>query len=176
MMGFYGSDAKPDEKDKRWNPRGFKLPEFREKIVTFPIFSNYTMVIVVTEEKSLMPTVSYISDRDFNREPDLSPTCDACTMRARHGHTYIMFTKDATLGTIAHEAWHAIYHMLKDFAGAELEDETVAYHLGYLVDQISQFIHEDEEKVNVDSGSSHSTRVPRRARRRRVAKRAQKKS
>lgn len=174
-MSYMGQLAKKDKKEKRWNPRGFKLPNFREKELSFPVFSAFPMLIVVTPDEDIAPTVSYICDRDFNREPSLRATCDACTMTAA-SRTYLFFKKkDATPGTIAHEAWHAIYHMLKDFAGAEIEDETVAYHLGYLVDQISQFIH-DEEKVNVDSGSSHSTRVPRRARRRRVAKRAQKKS
>lgn len=173
MMGFYGSDKKPDKKDKRWNPRGFKLPEFREKQILFPVWSNYEMVIVVTSESSLMPTVSYVSDRDFNREPDLSPTCDACTI-GRAGKSYLFFQETATAGTIAHEAWHAVNHMLKGFAGAELEDELIAYHLGYLVDQITQFF--NQEKANADGGSSHTTRVPRRARRGRVAKRAQKKS
>lgn len=45
--------------------------------------------------------------------------------------------KGLSAGTIAHEAWHVIHRMLK-FCGAEIDNETVAYHLGYLVDKIHE--------------------------------------
>jgi hypothetical protein len=42
---------------------------------------------------------------------------------------------NVTEGTIAHESWHAILNMLVR-VGADLDNEVVAYHLGYLVDEI----------------------------------------
>jgi len=36
------------------------------------------------------------------------------------------------VSTIAHECWHVVHRML-DYSGAVLDNETVAYHLGFLV-------------------------------------------
>lgn len=40
--------------------------------------------------------------------------------------------------TVAHESWHAIRLMLR-FYGAGFDNETVAYHLAHLVEQIDKF-------------------------------------
>jgi len=52
--------------------------------------------------------------------------------------TYIFLRPDANAGTIAHEAWHAVHHLLED-SGVELDHECTAYHLGYLVNRIHEF-------------------------------------
>lgn len=49
--------------------------------------------------------------------------------------SFIFLTSDSDAGTVAHEAWHCVSRML-EASGAELDDEVVAYHLGYLVRRI----------------------------------------
>jgi hypothetical protein len=51
--------------------------------------------------------------------------------------THLFFHPDADESTIAHESWHAIRRMLT-YCGAEIENETVAYHLGFLVGAITK--------------------------------------
>lgn len=51
------------------------------------------------------------------------------------GRSFVFFKHGVTVGTIAHEAWHVVRHVLT-YIGAELENEVVAYHLGYLVNEI----------------------------------------
>ena len=54
----------------------------------------------------------------------------------------IAFSPFPSPGTIAHECWHAVRTMLLN-ADAELDNETVAYHLGHLVDKISDMLHKN---------------------------------
>jgi hypothetical protein len=54
---------------------------------------------------------------------------------ADKAQSYLFLGADARPCTIAHESWHAVRRMLL-FCGAELENEVVAYHLGYLVGEI----------------------------------------
>jgi hypothetical protein len=58
---------------------------------------------------------------------------------ATGNRSYLFFKWNATEEHIAHESWHAIRYMLKDYIGSELENETVAYHLGHLVGTIHNF-------------------------------------
>lgn len=68
-------------------------------------------------------------------------SCDRCAPEAMHrcmdGESEIIFRPFPSAGTVAHESWHAIRAMLLE-AGCELDNENVAYHLGFLVDQIHE--------------------------------------
>jgi hypothetical protein len=55
-------------------------------------------------------------------------------------YSYLFLRFNANPSVIAHEAWHCIRRMMV-YCGAELENEVVAYHLGYLVG----FIHERQK-------------------------------
>jgi hypothetical protein len=46
---------------------------------------------------------------------------------------------NCSVGTLAHESWHAVRYMLLDWSKCELDNETMAYHLGWLVDQAGSF-------------------------------------
>lgn len=88
----------------------------------------------------------------------------AAEARAFHcgkdGHSYLFYklgrrkdgTEEAAPGIIAHESYHAVHCMLTDWAGVkDLDEEVVAYHLTYLVDNI----HDIKTKVEAlhESGS-----------------------
>jgi hypothetical protein len=51
--------------------------------------------------------------------------------------THVLLHPDADEAAVAHESWHAIRRMLT-YCGAETENETVAYHLGFLVGAITK--------------------------------------
>lgn len=51
---------------------------------------------------------------------------------------FIFFTKDSSVGTIAHELFHGIWRMFK-YIGVKLENETFAYHLGWALDRALHF-------------------------------------
>lgn len=55
------------------------------------------------------------------------------------GRTHMFFPMDADPGTIAHEAWHVVYHMFDWVGVKDFDNEFTAYHLGYLVEQIHKF-------------------------------------
>ena len=52
---------------------------------------------------------------------------------------WLVFGFDPSNSTVAHECWHAIHRMFR-YAGAELENEAVAYHLGYLVRRVTRLL------------------------------------
>lgn len=54
-------------------------------------------------------------------------------------HGYLVFSVEPDAGHIAHESSHAVWYMLKG-AGAELDDETFAYHLQHLVTHVHKFM------------------------------------
>jgi hypothetical protein len=51
----------------------------------------------------------------------------------------IFLPYNVSVDTIAHESWHVV-HQIMNHVGVELDSETVAYHLGYLVGKIFEFV------------------------------------
>lgn len=103
-----------------------------QKIVTFPVFSNYTVYIVFTDS---------ISESKFKRYGNRDETDNAHGLHVstKSGDSHLLYKiEDAPTGILAHEAWHAIFRMF-EWAGVELDNESVAYHLGYLVQRVSDF-------------------------------------
>lgn len=71
---------------------------------------------------------------------DGSPALGLHSYSPEEPFSYLFLRPDAHPSTIAHESWHCVRRMLH-YCGAELENEVVAYHLGYLVG----FIHERQK-------------------------------
>lgn len=59
--------------------------------------------------------------------------------------TTVIVEPDSSAGVVAHEAWHGIRQMLL-YVGASLDNEVVAYHLAYLVDEITDFMTASRKK------------------------------
>jgi hypothetical protein len=105
-----------------------------ERVVTFPVWSNYKVHVIFTDN---------IAESRIARYGDsgLAEGANALHCCAKDGHSHLLFKLgDCTIGVVAHECWHAIRCMLVDWAGVEImENELTAYHLGYLVDKVSEF-------------------------------------
>ena len=105
--------------------------------VEFPVFSDYIVHVEITSDlkKSLSkyPQTEVIPDEE-------SDHCEGMVVHDTDGCLSFLFLKhNASVGTIAHESWHVIKRML-DVMGVEIDSETTAYHLGYLVNKVFQFM------------------------------------
>lgn len=98
--------------------------------VVFPVFSNYTVRVVFTADL-LKAVKKYQLPSEAASDPDVA----AMTVHMRDVGSFILLQHNASAGTIAHESWHAVKRML-DYLGVGYDSETVAYTLGYLVNQI----------------------------------------
>ncbi len=121
---------------KPWR-NNWKKPKFAEFSHVFPVFSNFKLSVIITEDAQR--TARYLCDRDYLRDFDIPEETEATTVTSvASGYSIIYLKPDAALGTIAHEAYHAVTGMLKMIGAAE-EHEIVAYHLGYIVNKIVEF-------------------------------------
>jgi hypothetical protein len=103
-----------------------------EKVIKFPIFSHYKVHIIFSDDIRKSKKVRYGSD-------EFADGASAVHCHDSDGHSHCIYDigKSCT-GTIAHESWHAVWAMLK-WAGVEIENEVVAYHLGYIVQATTDF-------------------------------------
>lgn len=104
--------------------------------IEFPVFFNYIVHVEVTSDlkKSML---KYPPTKDILMEDDCKDAITVHVCDASFSFIFLHYT--ASVGTIAHESWHAVKHML-EYMGVELDSETVAYHLGYMVDKIFKFV------------------------------------
>lgn len=105
-----------------------------ERKVTFDAWNSYDVFIVFTESIAQSRTKRYGSAGG-------SDGAKALHVSAEGGRSHLFFKiGNAPSGVIAHECWHAIRRMMVEWAGVEdLDNETVAYHLGWLVGKVVDF-------------------------------------
>lgn len=104
--------------------------------IEFPVFSSYIVHVEIMSDlkKTLLkyPHTKNIPDED-------SDNCDAMTVHDE-GHLSFLFLKyNSSVGAVAHECWHVVRRMMT-IMGVEIDSETTAYHLGYLVNQVFRFL------------------------------------
>ena len=110
-----------------------KLGDYERK-VTFAVWCYYDVHVVFTDSIPLSRKARYGT-------AGLSDGAGALHTYAQGGHAHLFFKiGDCPTGVVAHECWHAIYALMNDWAGVkEMDNEAVAYHLGYLVQQVVNF-------------------------------------
>lgn len=102
-------------------------------IVNFPVFEYKICVEFTSDFKKSM--LANDQTKEFaNEDHDVT---NAWTIRGKDGSdiSFIFLKLDARASTLAHEAWHAIQHML-EYHGVKLDGEVVAYHLTYLIEKM----------------------------------------
>ena len=105
----------------------------RFEIFDFPVFGGHFIHVEVAKDIR-KAAAKYPTAKDLVAEMDEETFAVTVTDTSKN-MSFIFFPPSATPGDIAHEAWHAIRQMMIH-KGVELDSETVAYHLGYLVDKI----------------------------------------
>ena len=105
-----------------------------ERKVTFACWANYDVHVVFTESIPLSRKARYGTAGD-------SDGAGALHASAIGGRAHLFFKiGNCPTGVIAHESWHAICCLMTEWAGVkELDNEAVAYDLGYLVQKVADF-------------------------------------
>ena len=102
------------------------------KTVKFAVFNDYKVKIVLTRDldKALL-SFKHTADVESGGETTGGITVHVDCERL----SYIFIPYGSSTGSMAHEAYHAVQRMLKN-CSIELKNEVVAYHLGYLMNEI----------------------------------------
>ena len=112
-----------------------KLTEYNDYAtwMTFEVMSNYCVRIIFTEDfnKSAKSRLGYAPQQE---------TADAFCFHCKgDGKSYLFLKLDSPEGTIAHECWHIIFRMFNHCGVRDFDDETTAYHLDHMVEQVYKF-------------------------------------
>ena len=105
--------------------------------IEFPVFSDFIIHVEISND----------FDKTISKYPNIknfadgtNQNCDALTIHENDSPLVFIFLKhNVSVGTIAHESWHALCHMFET-VGVDMDSETVAYHLGFLVNAIFRFM------------------------------------
>lgn len=103
-----------------------------EHTISFPVWADYKVHVIFTGDivKSRMGRYGAVG------KAEAAGALHSCT---DDGHSHLFYKVTASAEIITHEAFHAIWAMF-DWAGVEdWDNETVAYHLGWLVGHITLF-------------------------------------
>lgn len=100
--------------------------------VRFPVFSNYTVEVIVSDnpaESRANRSEKYgVYEKPFHALHTSTGCGDSC----------MFFPKDADIGAVAHECYHAV-SAIASWANVD-DPEFMAYHLGYLVKAVHKFV------------------------------------
>jgi hypothetical protein len=95
------------------------------------VFSDYIVHVEVTSD-----IVRAMKKYKHTKNVEDSRDDEACSVHVKNENmSFIFLPLNAKAGTVAHECWHVVQRMM-EYMGVELDSETVAYHLGYLVDEV----------------------------------------
>lgn len=120
----------------------------RRRVVDFPVW-NYSVHVILSSNIDLSKNaLEKKLDHRVEVENRKHIYQDGGVHLAYKGEPvgWMILGFDSPCSTVAHEAWHAVRRMF-EYTGADLDSETVAYHLGYLVEQIIRFLYKcDKDK------------------------------
>ena len=104
----------------------------KKKKIKLPIYNQFTVTMFLTDD--VIGYYNKVTKRDDKGE------CIGIQF-AKGSNIFIGVELRATIGTIAHECFHATAYIM-DVIGCELKEESeepYAYLLGYLVDEFVKF-------------------------------------
>lgn len=102
----------------------------------FPVFNGYEIKVVSSNNiREAVEKFEHTKGHELFEEEDTTNALHFFVRAA--GLSYIFIPHDVSLGTVTHEVYHAVSRMLKEHDVDD--DEAVAYHLGYMVQQISDW-------------------------------------
>ena len=102
--------------------------------VTFNVFGS---VVYIVFSENMVKSINGRYPQINTSEKDFGAMC--CRRRGEPDQHIFFELGNCPVGTLAHECWHAVRYMLLDWSHCELDNETIAYHLGWLVDMTSRF-------------------------------------
>lgn len=103
-------------------------------LIEFPVFCGYIVHFELCNDLA-QAMMQYKSCRGIS----VSDTEGITVHVTDNPMTFIFLKRSASPGVVAHEAYHAARQMLRYFQ-CDPDNESVAYHLGYIVNQMSGFM------------------------------------
>ena len=124
-------------------------------LIEFAIFSNYAIRVEFADD--LVKAAKRYKDIADSVSEEEDSDADAMTIYDGSTTSYIFLQPGRTYGTIAHEALHAVNHMMKKLGIKEdKRNEVTAYHLGFVVDSIVAFRKKQTRGKRGKTKHSHS--------------------
>lgn len=120
------------------------VDSFKERVALIKLPTYYYRVhVVVTTDVILSRNRRWktIGSKDFGGSAGAMHVSNSDM-----GTSWIFLKDPSGPGTIAHECWHCIYQIMR-YIGADIENEVVAYNLGYLVDKASACMHSQKRSI-----------------------------
>lgn len=119
-----------------------KVPSAKIKSLLIPQYSTcngtgYEIKIVVTKDPGEFVTAKF-SHLGITGDGEGASHVYASTFES-----WIILPEDASISTVVHECWHCVYRIMKKI-GAEIENEVVAYTLGWLTEEATEFLYSTE--------------------------------
>jgi hypothetical protein len=105
-----------------------------EMVVRFEPWSAFKVYVIFTDDLAKARVARYGSAGVAAEEGTA-----ALFTRGNGGYGHLFLHPDSCARIIAHECWHAVWWMFKWAGVADWDNETCAYHLGYLVGKVSEF-------------------------------------
>jgi hypothetical protein len=120
-----------------------KLPRLKErkKEIKFPAFRFEAKVVLTNDIKRSRAKIDSVigCPGGSGDEPD-----GLCTEYKPGFKFFLFFHHGADVDTIVHECWHGVFFMLNTL-GIAVDHETTANCLGYLSQQVFDFVHRKGE-------------------------------
>lgn len=104
--------------------------------INFDVF-GYKLNVILTN--SIDISRNKINNKVGVAKGDFNDCVGLHSCNEKDNEAFIFVTKNSSAGTISHEASHAVYRMFELY-GLDFDDENFAYHLGFIVDKITEFL------------------------------------
>lgn len=101
----------------------------RRSLVRFPVFNDYRVHVILARDVQATARKLHADDGP----------CVAFFLPGEKQGWLVLGPKARDADTVSHEASHAVRELLR-FHGAKNDEETFAYHLGFLVGRIHKFL------------------------------------
>lgn len=101
--------------------------------ISFPTFRNFP--IFLTKTSNLQKS---INEWEFKKKYDVPDHAHAITLYDSDSGTYVFLPPDATIGTVAHECYHAVNNLMRH-VGVE-DEEAIAYHLDFVIEHAAKLM------------------------------------
>lgn len=111
-----------------------KKPKEKKMKFKIELFGNYIVQVIITDD--LPQTLKNRWPDTYSNEPD--NTHAICLHFDDNLESTMVLGMKMKVGTIAHESWHVVRRMYQEL-GVELDNEAVAYALGFITQKVEDF-------------------------------------
>jgi hypothetical protein len=119
------------------------MPKDRQFTIPLPHF-NYAIKVVFTGDfKEFAKKKKWSKFSEQIADDDRTVSGYHCS-HPGEGLSWILLRHDPKISTIVHETFHVVWRIMEHI-GAKFENEVMAYHLGYIVEKITDNLYHFDE-------------------------------